>query len=399
MPAGIGLALGALGLVAARRRRKKAGGPELGARATRDAAEAAPPSRREARRAGRAGPQTPTTEERLEPVVEATQELKEAGEESVAGEREVVAENLEVARAEEAEQEAGQEAALEGFDVADKEAQAGLEGIQGEIQDTRDLVDALPKKIQTEFEDQRKTLDAGLEAARTGLESKSGEALSNVMTGRAGAMEAATASINGATRQQMSAIDAQVQQGTLSPSQATAMKAKIKMGASMQLSAAVGQTAHMFTQTQAQVATSFGQMFTSFESMAGQVTGQFGATAAGAFGQAQIALGEINVALTKTDAQAVASRDASLSTNATARSVAQNMNDDAGIAMMDYTRDTYISEYPMAVNNLTAMTDLAGALIRSDEMQHVLSLMEESAKTEQRRGRLGVVGALIQSFF
>jgi hypothetical protein len=174
------------------------------------------------------------------------------------------------------------------------------------------------------------------------------------------------------------------------------MKAKIKMGASMQLSAAVGQTAHMFTQTQAQVATSFGQMFTSMESMAGQVTGQFGATAAGAFGQTQVALGQINVALTNTDAQATASRNAALSSNAAARSSAQNMNDSAGIAMMEYTQDTYVSEYPYAVNDLTAINNLAGQLIQADEMQKVLHLMEQAAKKETQRGRLTVLGSIMQ---
>ncbi len=353
-------------------------------------------SRREARRTAREGPQTPTTEERLAPVVEATQDLKELGEESVAGERDVVSENLDVARAEEAEQEAGQETALGKFDAADSAAEEGLTDVQRQIQETRDLAGGIPEKVKAEFDAQRETLDQGLEKARTGLEGKSDEALSNVMTGRAGAMEAATASIHGATRQQMSEIDAQVQQGILSPSQATAMKAKIKMGASMQLSAAVGQTAHMFTQTQAQVATSFGQMFTSMESMAGTVTGQFGAQAAGAFGQTQVALGQINVALTNTDAQATASRNAALSSNATARASAQNMNDTAGISMMEYTQDTYVSEYPYAVNNLTAMTDLAGSLIRADEMTQVLHLMEQAAKKEEQRGRLTVLGSILQ---
>lgn len=365
--------------------------------ARRTARNTAKQDRRTSRRDRRAGPQTPTTEERLEPIAEATQTLAEVGQESLEGERGVQEENLEAAQTESDRQQAGQEAALGKFDEADTAAQAGLEGIQGEIQDTRDLVDALPGKVRDEFDFQRRSLDASLDQARTGLEGKSGDALAAVMTGRAGAMEAATASIHGATREQMSNIDAQVQQGTLSPSQATAMKAKIRMGASMQLSAAVGQTAHAFTQTQAQVATSFGNMFTSFEGTAAQVTGQFGTAAAGAFGQAQAASAQFNVALTNLDAQATASRDAMLSTNATARSVAQNMNDNAGTAMMAYTEDTYISEYPYAVNNLTAITDLMNSYIRSDEFQKVVANMDKAAKAEWMRGLLGVGGTILQN--
>ena len=341
-------------------------------------------ARQAQRGGGITGQGTVTAEEHLEPVAEGVEELEAAGEEHEAGQTAVIAENVAEAKAKEAEMEASRAEAAEGFDKADVAAEEGLEHIQGEIATTRDVVDAMPGEVKAEFDAQGVKLDAALDQARTGLAEKEESALANVMSGQANAMDAAVAGIHGATRQQISDIDAQVQQGMLSPSQAQAMKSRIKMGASMQLSAAVGQTAHAFAQTQAQTAASFGQMFTQFESTATQVQGQFGAQAAGAFGQAQQASSQFNVALTGMDAQATASRNASLSQNAGARGAFINAGDANSIGMMDYTQDTYVSPYPMALNNLTARTDLAHDYIKSDEFEKSFALLLRNMDETQR---------------
>lgn len=358
---------------------------------------------RQARAAARRGggepkEETPTAEERFEPVVEGGEELEAAGEKHVAGQEEVIEENVAEAKAKEAEMEADREAALKEFDEADVAAEEGLADIQGEISTTREAVDAMPEQVKGEFDRQQEKLDVGFEQARAGLAGKEESALGNVMKGQANAMDAAVAGIHGATRQQIADIDAQVQQGMLSPSQAAAMKSKIKMGASMQLSAAVGQTAHAFTQTQAQTAASFGNMFTQFESAAAQVQGQFGAQAAGAFGQAQQASAALNTKLTEVDAQATAHRDTMLSQNAAARGAFQNAGDANSIAMMDYTQDTYVSAYPMAINNLTARTNLAHDLIKSDQFQQSIGLLMQNMEETKRNNFIQKLFGLAELF-
>jgi hypothetical protein len=164
------------------------------------------------------------------------------------------------------------------------------------------------------------------------------------------------------------------------------------MGGAMQLSAAVGQTAHLFTQTQAQVATSFGSMFTQCEGTAAQVQGQFGATAGSVFGQSQVAASKFNTELTALEAQATAHRDTTLSQNAATRATFQNMNDQNNLAMMDYTQDTYVSAYPMAINNLQAQSMLLGDFMKSEHGQAAIEYMRKQAKTAQ-------VGGLIDMIF
>ena len=352
-------------------------------------------ARQAQRGGGITGQGTVTAEERLEPVAEGVEELEAAGEEHLAGETGVIAANKAEAEAAEREMERGREVGKEKFDEASAAAEAGLTDIQEEIDTTRAAVDAMPDKVRAEFDAREIKLDAELERARTGLAGKEESALANIMSGQASTTDAAVAGIHGATRQQIADIDAQVQQGTLSPSQAAAMKSRIKMGASMQLSAAVGQTIHAFVQTEAQTAASFGNMFTQFESAATQVQGQFGAQAAGAFSQTVQASGQLNAALTGMDAQATASRDAMLSQNAGARGAFVNAGDANSITMMDYTQDTYVSPIPMAINNLTARTDYAHDLIRSDEWEKSFGLLEQHMdEVERENFRQRVFGFL-----
>jgi hypothetical protein len=274
----------------------------------------------------------------------------------------------------------------------------GLEAVQAKIETTRDAVDQMPENVKTEFDRQQTKLDATSAASYTGIAGQRGEALAGVMEGRGAAMDAAVSSIHGATQQQMADIDAQVQQGALSPSQATAMKAKIKMGASMQLSAAVGQTAHAFTQTQAQVATSFGQMFTSFSQTAQQTQGQFGAAAAGTFAQAEQAKGQFNVALTQLDAQATAHRDTMLSQNAATRATFQNNNDVQNTAMLDYTQDSWVMRTPVAINNFEAQSRIAHDFLKSDAGNQMRELMKDNMELARQGSMWQTLFGVLQLF-
>jgi hypothetical protein len=308
----------------------------------------------------------------------AVEDLARAGEADIQGQREVNEANRQAALAESEEMKAGQEAAMLGIDVADTTANVGLQAVQETIQDTRAAFENMPQEVQQAFADQQALLDRGLQEGRTGIEEQKNEALANVMENQSMVMDSAVAGIHGATQQQIADIDAQVQQGTLSPSQAEAMKTTIRMGSSMQLSAAVGQTAHLFTETQAEVATAFGNMFTQFESTAQQVQGAFGAEAAGAFGQAMQASAQFNVELTNLEAQATAQRDTIISQNAATRATFQNLNDTHNMAMLDYTQDTYVMTTPVAINNLLAQQELAGDVIKIEQFEASLELMQQA---------------------
>ncbi len=337
----------------------------------------------------------PTPEERIDEVATATDELQASGEENYEGEVTVQEENLDRARLQETDQRTTQVKAGLEFDMSDYAAQTGLEDTQAQIKLDRTNADALPGDVKAEFAEQEVKLDAVMDSSRTGLSGQREEALSNVMEGRAGAMDAAVSSIHGATRQQIADIDAQVQQGILSPSQATAMKAKIKMGASMQLSAAVGQTAHLFTKTQADVGTAFGNMFTSMENQFASTKGSFGETAAGAFGEANAAKAGINAELTKVGATAAADRDAILSANAAARGAFVNAGAQNNLAMMEYTQDTHISDYGYAMNDLTARTDLARMYIQSDEFKKELGILLEGLDQAERDNFINLFGEVL----
>lgn len=315
---------------------------------------------------------------------QAVTDLAAAGEADIAGQREVIEQNRLAAEAERASMELEQAGTMRTITWADDAAKQGLTDVQGQIEATREEIARMPEKVQTEFDRQQTRIDTGLEQARTGLAEQRTEALGNVMQNQGMVMEAAVQGIHGGIRQQISAIDAQVQQGIISPSQATMMKSQIRMGGAMQLSAAVGQTAHLFTQTQAQVATSFGSMFTQFEGTAAQVQGQFGATAGSVFGQVQVAASKFNTELTALDAQATAHRDTMLSQNAATRATFQNMNDVNNMAMLDYTQDTYVLETPVAINNLQAEHMLAGDFFKSEHGQQMLEIMRENQQLTQQ---------------
>lgn len=346
----------------------------------------------------KAGVKTPTAQERMEPVIEAREGIDVAQEADIEGMRAAEAANQARAQAELDEAKLEQEAVGEKFDVADVAAEEGLKEVQEQIEATREGVNKLPEEVQQEFDYQQTKIDEGLEQARTGLGEQRTEALNNVMDGRASAMDAAVASVHSASRQQIASINAQVQQGTLSPSQAEAMKAQVRMGASMKLSAAVGQTAHMFTQTQAETATAFGQQFTQMESQAIQSQGVFGATAAGTFSNAMSAAAQFNVQLTALDAQATSQRNASLSQNATARATFQNNNDLYGMGMQDYTQDMYIGTAAAAINSYNTEFEVMGALVRSDEFLHTMELMRKSEKAANWGNIMNIGMDLIKLF-
>jgi hypothetical protein len=334
----------------------------------------------------------------VDAVVAAGERLDEAGQEDYENLTKTQQENLDMNRATDVATREGQAAVAGKIDEADVAAEEGLEDIQGDIADTRDVVNAMPDDVKTEFDAYGDKLDTAIEEAQTGLEGQRGEALAGVMDGRADAMDAAVSSIHGATQQQIANIDAQVQQGTLSPSQADAMKSRIRMGSSMQLSVAVGQTAHAFAATQAQVATSFGQMFTQMEGTSQQVMGQFGAAAGQAFAAATTAMGQFNVALTDIGAQAVGRRDASRSNNAATRATFNYNSDMANLQMMDYTQDSVVLGTPMAVNSLNWIQDAAGMVISDREFQTSIDLMMKAYEAQKQSGWVGTFLAFVESF-
>ncbi|KKL98483.1 hypothetical protein LCGC14_1823980, partial [marine sediment metagenome] len=152
-----------------------------------------------------------------------------------------------------------------------------------------------------------------------------------------------------------------------------------------------------FAATQAQVATSFGQMFTQMEGTSQQVMGQFGAAAGNAFAAATTAMGQFNVALTQLDAQATAQRDTTLSNNAATRATFNYNNDMGNLAMMDYTQDYAVLGTPMAINSLNWTTEAAGLVISDREMTASIDLMMQAYEVEKQQGAIGTFLAFLES--
>ncbi len=284
------------------------------------------------------------------------------------------------------------------LDSANQAVVAGDDSTQAAIADTSDAISRLPQTIQSEFDRQRLTMEESIDYGRIGIDSKESDAIGAVLEGRAGAMDAAVAAIHGDLRAQMSQIDAQVQQGTLSRSQAVAMKAKIRMGGTMQLSAAIGQTTLAFNKLQADVATSFGNMFATFEANATSTEAQFGATAAGAFGQANIAKGELNNALMDMSAQSTQSSNATIANNLATRSQFVASNDTHNMAMLDHTDKEVILAQPAAINGYTAMMDTFMALAKDENVRETLSMMKENMENTEDNQRWLMVMTFLEQF-
>ncbi|KKL03715.1 hypothetical protein LCGC14_2623360, partial [marine sediment metagenome] len=104
-----------------------------------------------------------------------------------------------------------------------------------------------------------------------------------------------------------------------------------------------------------------------------------------------VAASKFNTELTGLEAQATAHRDTVLSQNAATRATFQNLSDQHNMAMLDYTSETYISGYPMAINDLQAQHMLLGDFMKSDQGQKMIDLMREQGQWAQIGGIINAV--------
>jgi len=332
----------------------------------------------------------------LDPLRDVGEALRAAGEEDISEQKRTEADRLAGAQALQDRLDIRQETAESGFDRAEKMIEAGAGEIHHLVDDTRSAIKDIPEQVRGEFDRQQTIAQDRLKHAEGLVGVAKTEALSNVMQGQAAAMDAAVQTMHGQVNQAVSQIDAMVQTGQLSPAQAQSMKMQARMSGAMAIAPAIGATVHQFTQTQAQVATDFGNMLTSIETTGMQVSGAIGVAGGEAFAASSQAVGEMNVKLTEIDAQAMGQRSALLATNVANRAAAFNMNDQTMITMLDHLAETAILTTPAAINNYQAINNLVSTEIRMGHMDEALDIMRENIEVANKMARTNMILGIIE---
>lgn len=271
-----------------------------------------------------------------------------------------------------------QKEAEAGFGRAEAAAEAGLGEVRETIDQTREQVSQIPGQVQAEFDRQQKGFTEQLTRAEGLIGAQRDEALSNVMEGRASAMDAAVQTMHGQINQAVSQIDQMVVTGQLSPAQAQSMKMQARMSGAMAISPAIGATVHQFTESQARVAVDFGNMLTTVETVGMQVGGEMRVAAGGEFAASQRAVGELNVRLTELDATSTDQRNSQISTIAADRAAAFGANDQTRIAMLDHLAESIVLTSPAAMNNYSSAQNILETETRMGHMDAYLGIMREN---------------------
>jgi hypothetical protein len=271
-----------------------------------------------------------------------------------------------------------------GFGRAETATVEGLEEVQGTIEDTRSTIKDIPEQVRGEFDRQRVGFQQQLTRAEGMVGVQRDEALSNVMEGRASAMDAAVQTMHGEVNRAVANIDRMVQMGQLSPAQAQSMKMQARMSGAMAIAPAIGTTVHQFTQTQALVATEFGNMLTSIETTGLQVGGALGVAAGQAFATSSQFVGEMNVRLTELDSQATSQRNATLATLSADRAAAFNMNDQTRVTMLDHLAESVVLTSPAAHNNYMVTQDIVNTEIKMGHMDEYMDIMRENIEMSNK---------------
>jgi len=332
----------------------------------------------------------------LDPLRDVGEELRAAGEEDISEQKRTEADRLAQAEGTSTEIERRQKEAEAGFTRAETTTETGLTEIRDTIQQTRGEISRLPQRVAAEFERQGGKLQEQLTHAEGMVGTQRDEALSNVMQGRAAAMDAAVQTMHGQVNQAVAQIDAMVVTGQLSPAQAQSMKMQARMSGAMAIAPAIGATTHQFTQTQAEVAIEFGSMLTSVETTGLQEGGAMGVAAGQAFTATSQAVGELNVRLTELDAQATNQRNVQISTIVADRAAAFATNDTTRIAMLDHLAETAILTTPAAINNYQAINNLVSTEIRMGHMDETLDIMHENVEMANKMARTNMILGIIE---
>lgn len=173
------------------------------------------------------------------------------------------------------------------------------DAVSAQIADQQARLQEIPGAVRTEFENVRSEFDAMSTAALGRVDVQREEAMAGVMRGQTAAMQAAVSGIQGNINSQVAQINSNP---NLSDAQKQSMTAQVKMQGAMSLAPAVGQTVLGFNQLAANTATSFGQISASVQNSITAQQGQLAQAQAGAFGQAQVQVGQMTNQLIELDA-------------------------------------------------------------------------------------------------
>lgn len=318
-----------------------------------------------------AGPKSPSTgevaAEELEDISVAGAEGTKEREQALATEAEGLGETI----------EADKVRAENVFNTADQTASQIVTHTRQSTEAARESFENMPERVKGVFQENQAKLDTVLASGREGLTEQRTDTLGRVMEGQTMAMQAAVHGFQSELRTQNANIDRMVVTGDLSPSQAQMMKMQGGMKAAMDIGPAIGQTIGMFRQMEADVGTSFGNMFASMESVGAQTTAQLGAAGGAAFTQAETARGQFNTQLAGIESQASVHRASQYSINATNRAQAVATFDTLGLEVMDFRADRYAAITEADQNRFTNRMDVASMALRIENMDKYIEMMKE----------------------
>lgn len=240
-------------------------------------------------------PDAPDVEATLRPHGEAL-----VGAQRDAEEAQLAAEEADKARADRFASEIGQDVHGDVNRLDTQRIRLGRDAdeVSAQIAEQQDRLQEIPGLVRTEFENVRKEFDAMSTAALDRVDTAKEEALGGVMRGQSAAMQSAVQGIQGNINTQVAQINSNP---NLSSAQKQSMVAQVKMQGAMALAPAIGQTVLGFNQLAANTAVSFGQISASVQNT---ITTQQGALAlgqAGAFGEAQVRVGQMTNELISID--------------------------------------------------------------------------------------------------
>ena len=203
--------------------------------------------------------------------------------------------------------------------------QASEERFQADLQTQKEVVQQIPGQVTSEFERLRAEFGSEAEASFDRIESRSDDALGDVMKGRAAAMEAAVQGTQGTVNSQIAQIQANP---NLTAGQKASMIAQTKLQGAASLGATIGETQLAFNKLSADVSLGFANIIGNLEGVVIGAKGQLTGLQGTAFTNAQIAVGQMTNQLLEIDANATAAFASSQSQLLGMRSQAQMAGND-----------------------------------------------------------------------
>lgn len=274
------------------------------------------------------------------------------------------------------------------MDIAEADLQAGYTSAMGTLEQARLDVQGIPDRLRTDLAQSQGLLDRQLVRAEILVGRDRSEALEAVHLGYANMLSTATGGAHAAQSENNSKINALVQQGQLSGAQAEMMKMQFNMGSNMNIAQSIGGVGAKYAEMEQKTYADFGQMLTSLEQTGIGATAGLQQAGMTTIGAAEVALGNMNVAL----ADSMANVEAQRTTNAIAlteiRVAAEASFSEYELSMLPEMHQPYIASSIAEYNNAFMWQEWMRVTIGAEQAQKMQEIIE-------RAGVLQAIGGAI----